>query len=78
MAWQVNGKTWALVIHPEGIEDMGNLLAVARAEGQKLLRCKVRVHPLAKEMNGCFVVLVEPCEVGRTNNQMQGKADVVT
>lgn len=78
MAWQVNRKTRALVIHPGRIDDMGDLLAIARAKGQELLHAKVRVHPIAKLIDGWFVVLVTPNEVGCTDAQGYGKDDVGT
>lgn len=63
-----------LIIHPNRIDDMGNLLAVARAEGKRALctSANVRVHPWIGKEDDCFVVIVEN-KVGRTNNQMQGK-----
>lgn len=78
MAWQVNRKTRALLIHPGRIRDMGDLLQIARAEGQKLLGSRVRVHPLTKWLDGYFVVLVEPNEIGCTSTQGYGKDDVGT
>jgi len=51
----------ALVIGPRGIDDLGDLVAIARAEGGKALRVdKVRVLPWLKrddQLN--FVVLIE-------------------
>jgi len=72
----MNRKMKALVIHPGRIDDMGDLLAVARAEGRKAFGTngKIRVHPVAKEVDGCFVVVVE--EIGCTGTQEQGKDDV--
>ena len=56
MAWQVNRKTRALLIHPGRIRDMGDLLQIARAEGQKLLHTKVRVYPLPKTYKATIIV----------------------
>jgi len=51
----------ALVIHPNRVFDLGDLVAIARAEGKKALRTeKVRVLPrIFDDPDGNFVVLVE-------------------
>lgn len=61
----------ALVIHPHGIDDLGDLLAVARAEGKKLFRTRgpIRVHPEVVKAADCYLVVVEADGIGRTDNQ---------
>lgn len=55
----------ALIIHPKGIDDKGNLLAVARALGREAFHTKdnIHVHPWIGriEIRGVnyFVVVVE-------------------
>lgn len=41
---------------PKGIHDMGDLLQIARAEGQRLLHARVRVYPLPKTYTAPIVV----------------------
>lgn len=85
MACQVNRKPMpkALLIHPNRIEEMGNLDAVAQTEGKKALHAgndNVFIYPWNrrfKDRRGVewFLVIVEE-EVGCTKAQEQGK-DVV-
>lgn len=67
----------ALIIHPRGIDDLGDLLAIARAEGKKAFRTKelIHVHPEVVKMEGCYLVVVEADGIGRTDNQVQEKDD---
>ena len=60
----------ALFIHSHGVDDMGDLLAVARAEGKRAFRTKenIRVLPLIyKDDVGNLIVLVEYDGVGLHN-----------
>ena len=55
----------ALVIGPNRIEDAGDVLAVARAEGRKALRTDVRIPPeanLPRDEQGNYIIIVEPME----------------
>lgn len=84
MSWQVNRKNAepkALLIHPDGIDVMNNLMKVAQALGQKALHTDdpIYVYPWNdrfEDRRGVkwFLVIVEKMEC--TNNQVQGK-DVV-
>ena len=51
----------ALVIHPRGIGDIGNLMAVAHAQAKETFPSRniIRVYPWVAEHEGDFIVLVE-------------------
>lgn len=79
MAWQVNRKKeTAITIHPSGIDDMRNLVRVAKALGcRKLGVDNVRLIPDDRlKINGNFVIMVEPLEDRCKKTQEQGKDDV--
>lgn len=65
-----------LVIHPNGIEGMKNLMSVAQALGKVVLRTEnpIHVYPwyARAEIDGVnwFIVIVK--EMGCTKTQMQG------
>lgn len=81
MAWQVNRKPRALLIHPKGIEGMKNLMRVAQALGKEVFRTENPIHVYPQETRmeidgvNYFVVVVK--EMGCTKTQMQGKDDAV-
>ena len=55
----------ALYIHNGKIDDLGDLLNVARVEGRKKLKVdKVKVHPIVYPFEGGFLVVVSPEGVG--------------
>lgn len=70
-------KETAITIHPNGIEDMRNLVRVAGAEGRKKLGEDVRIIPDDRlKVDGYFVVMVEPLVDRCKKTQEQGKDDV--
>lgn len=80
MERQVNRKPRALLIHPNGIEGMKNLMRVAQALGKQVLRTEnpIHVYPPGPrmEIDGVKYFVVAVKEMGCTKTQMQGKDDV--
>jgi len=78
MERQVNRKKeTAITIHPNGIDDMRNLVRVAGAEGRNKLGVDVRIIPDDRlKIDGYYVIMVEPLESRCKKTQEQGK-DVV-
>ena len=83
MSWQVDRKNaglMPLIIHPNGIGGMKNLMSVAQALGKKALHTEnpIHVYPwhARAEVDGVnwFIVIVK--EMGCTGTQVQGN-DVV-
>ena len=81
MAWRVNRQPKALLIHPNGIDGMKNLMAVAQALGQKALHTDNPIHVYPwndrfEDRRGVkwFLVVVEEMECTKT--QVQGADDV--
>lgn len=67
----------SLIIPPHGVEDLGDVLAIARADGKKVFRTKrpIRVLPEVVKRGYGYLVVVEYDGMGDTNNLGQGKDD---
>lgn len=63
----------ALIIHGK-LEDLSDVLRIARCEGKKLLKVdKVRVKPIVYPYNDGYVVVVEAAGCSQASNVGSGK-----